>query len=355
MFSMMPSTGTSTFLEHVEPLACVDKGDVLWCRDDDRAGERHLLRHRQLRVAGAGRHVDDHDVEVAPLDLAQHLLQRAHHHRPAPDHRRVLGDEKPHRHHLKPVILHRLQGLAVARAGPAGNPQHARHRRAIDVGVEHPDSEPVRLQAEREVGGDRRFADPALARGDGDDRADPGDRAALRPMRRMRCRCAPGPGCCARRWRRRRDPAPRCGLRGQHRGHREHPRHRVDGALGGLAQRLEPRPALGLDLDRKGDVAVADRDPRDHAERDDVGAALGVAIVASASRTCFSVTAIAFPNRAPVGRNEPGAAGRARSRCVPEAGRNNNPMPAEREIGQCRGTGPRASPDAVEFGSAGGA
>src|SRR6266436_4220362 len=38
--------------EHVEPLAGVEKGDVLRGRDDDRTGERHLLRHRQLRVAG---------------------------------------------------------------------------------------------------------------------------------------------------------------------------------------------------------------------------------------------------------------------------------------------------------------
>ncbi len=77
-------------LEHVQPLARVDEGDVLRRRDDDRARERHLLRHRQLRVAGARRHVDDHDVELAPVDVAQHLLQCAHHHRPAPDHRRVL-------------------------------------------------------------------------------------------------------------------------------------------------------------------------------------------------------------------------------------------------------------------------
>ena len=32
-----------------------------------------LLRHGELRVAGAGRQVDDQHVELAPFDVAQHL------------------------------------------------------------------------------------------------------------------------------------------------------------------------------------------------------------------------------------------------------------------------------------------
>src|SRR5437588_653371 len=63
--------------EHVEALAGVEERDVLRRRDDDGAGERYLLRHRQLRVAGTGRHVGDHDVELAPLDLAPPPLPEA--------------------------------------------------------------------------------------------------------------------------------------------------------------------------------------------------------------------------------------------------------------------------------------
>src|SRR5215472_6950481 len=44
--------------EHVETLARVEQCYVLRRRNDDRAGERHLLRHRQLGVAGPRRHVD---------------------------------------------------------------------------------------------------------------------------------------------------------------------------------------------------------------------------------------------------------------------------------------------------------
>ena len=49
------------------------KRKILRGGNDHRALERHLLRHRELRVAGARRHVDDHDVEFAPLHFAQHL------------------------------------------------------------------------------------------------------------------------------------------------------------------------------------------------------------------------------------------------------------------------------------------
>ena len=61
----------------------------------------------------------------------------------------------------------------------------------------------------------------------------------------------------------------RSGLGGQHRGHREDSGHDLDGLLGRLAQRFEARPALGLDLDREADIALADDHARHHAEGDD--------------------------------------------------------------------------------------
>ena len=54
-------------LEHLEALARVDQRDVLRRGDDHGAGDRHLLRQRQLDVAGARRHVDDQVVEIAPV------------------------------------------------------------------------------------------------------------------------------------------------------------------------------------------------------------------------------------------------------------------------------------------------
>jgi hypothetical protein len=77
-------------------------------------------------------------------------------------------------------------------------------------------------------------------------------------------------GMLARRSRRRRL------LRGEHRGHRQHARQRVDRFLRGDAQRLELGAALRVDLDREADMAVAHRQALDHAERDDVLAAVRI-------------------------------------------------------------------------------
>ena len=91
--------------EHGDAAPGVDQGQILRGGDDDGALERHLLRHGELRIAGARRHVDHHHVERAPLHLAQHLRQRRHHHRPAPDHRRLFLDQKADRHHRHAVAL----------------------------------------------------------------------------------------------------------------------------------------------------------------------------------------------------------------------------------------------------------
>ena len=113
-------------------------------------------------------------VELAPFDVGQHLLDGALHHRPAPDHRRILVHEKSHGHHLDAEILHGRQLLAVGAAGLAGDAEHARLGRAVDIGVEHADPLAARRQRQGEIGGRRGFAHPALARSDRDHMADAG-------------------------------------------------------------------------------------------------------------------------------------------------------------------------------------
>ena len=54
-----------------------------------------------------GRQVAEQDVEVAPVHVAEELLDRLVQHRPAPDHRGVLRHEEPHRDHLHAVGLQR--------------------------------------------------------------------------------------------------------------------------------------------------------------------------------------------------------------------------------------------------------
>ena len=69
-------------------------------------------------VAGAGRHVDDEVVGVAPVDVGEELLERLVQHRPAPDDRLVFAREEPHRDEPHAVRLGRDDHVVdQARAG----------------------------------------------------------------------------------------------------------------------------------------------------------------------------------------------------------------------------------------------
>ena len=169
MFSTMPSTGTATLRNMASPLRASIRAMSCGVETMTAPDERHALGERELRIAGARRHVDHQHVEFAPLHVAQHLLERARHHRAAPDHRRVLGHDVADRHGLEPVAFDRLQRLAVDRLGLLLDAEHARHRGAVDVGVEQAGADAVGREPERQVHRGGRLADAALAGGDGDD------------------------------------------------------------------------------------------------------------------------------------------------------------------------------------------
>ena len=85
-------------LEHPQTFARIGKRDVLRRGDDDRARERHPLREGQLDIARAGRQVDDEVVEVAPVGIAEQLVEGGGHHRAA-QHEWLLDiDQEPDRH-----------------------------------------------------------------------------------------------------------------------------------------------------------------------------------------------------------------------------------------------------------------
>ena len=81
-------------------------------RDDERLGAREQLPERDRYVAGAGRHVDDEHVQLAPVDVREELLERAVQHRAAPHDWRVVVEEEPDRHHLQ-VALDRTGGTII--------------------------------------------------------------------------------------------------------------------------------------------------------------------------------------------------------------------------------------------------
>src|SRR5688572_28338590 len=147
-------------VEHGDRLDRVVERHLLRRADDDRARERHLLDQRELHVARAGRQVDHQVVELAPGDVAGEVLDDAVEHRPAPDHRRPGLDEEAHGHELD-AVGEQGQDLAVLLVRRLAHAHHERHVRAVDVGVDQPDTRAVGGQPAGQVDGDRRLADAA--------------------------------------------------------------------------------------------------------------------------------------------------------------------------------------------------
>ena len=136
-------------------------------------GLGEVLAEGEGDVTGAGGHVDQQVVGLAPVGVDQELLERLVQHRAAPDHRSVVGDEVPHGQAADTVGRRRHHQVADDQR-VVGYPEHRRDREPVDVGVEDPDVEPRPGQGHGQVDGDRGLAHTALARRDAED---PGLRA----------------------------------------------------------------------------------------------------------------------------------------------------------------------------------
>ena len=176
-------------VEHRDATTGVDQRQILRRRHDHRSRKRHRLSHRQLRVAGARRHVDDQHVEFAPHDLAQELVQRRDHHRSAPDHRRALVNQEPDRHHLDAKAFERNEPLAVRRQARFGmESQELGHGGSEQVGVQNANGKSKLRKPDRKIAGDSRLAHASLAGGHCDNLLNPGQRFArptVPPWRRI--------------------------------------------------------------------------------------------------------------------------------------------------------------------------
>ncbi|MDB5702884.1 MAG: hflK, partial [Sphingomonadales bacterium] len=154
-------------VEQVNGALRVDQRQILRRGNDDRARWLVLGHHRQLHVAGAGRQVDDEDVAFAPNAVDQ-LAQRLSRHRAAPCNCLTRLYQMAHRQHRHAEFRrHRFQFLVErGRAHPLGRHQ-ARLRGAIDVGIDQAHFRAAPRQCDGKIGSKRRFADAALAAGDG--------------------------------------------------------------------------------------------------------------------------------------------------------------------------------------------
>ena len=136
-------------------------------RHDEHLGARKQLAERDRHIAGAGRHVDDDRVELAPVNVREELLERAVEHRPAPHHGSVVVEEVADRDQLQPAADRRHDHL-VDDDRPLLDPEHVRDRVAVDVGVDDADLLPEPVERCCEVDRERRLADAALAARDRD-------------------------------------------------------------------------------------------------------------------------------------------------------------------------------------------
>ncbi len=170
-----PQNGHIHLFEHLQALTRINQRQILRGRNNHGPRQRHLLRQRQLRIPRARRHVQNQHVQLAPFHFAHHLHQGGNHHRAAPDHRRFLVHQEPHRHHLQTILVNRHNPF-VHDIGPLGDPHQTRDRRAVDIRIQQTNLQPQRPQAQRKIDRGGRFANPALARRHRQNRLHPGDR-----------------------------------------------------------------------------------------------------------------------------------------------------------------------------------
>ena len=166
MFSTTPTIRMPTFsaIAAARTATCWAAGCGVVTIDD--LGPRQQLAERDRDVAGAGRHVDDERVELAPVDVREELLERAVQHRAAPHHRARCRRGRTRSTSASGRRAPAARSSCRRRPGRWLDAEHVRDRVAVDVGVEHAD--PLAPGGERrgEVRGQRRLADAALAGGD---------------------------------------------------------------------------------------------------------------------------------------------------------------------------------------------
>ncbi len=158
------------FLEHDNAFFGVDQRDILRRGHHNGAGNRNVLRQRQLNITGARRHVQHQIIKIRPHCLLQHLQQRFAGHWATPDHRVIVRHQVSNGVGRQTVRHNRRHMGAVRRRWTlVFCPQHVWNGRAVDIRIQNADFRPFCRQRKRQVNGGRRFTHSTLARADGDD------------------------------------------------------------------------------------------------------------------------------------------------------------------------------------------
>ena len=162
MFSTIPSTGTSILRNIASPLRASKRATSWGVVTITAPATGTFWITESWASPVPGRHVENQEVQSAPVDVAEHLFDRLHHHRTAPDDRRVGVENEAQRHQLDAVLLERPNAVADDDRSLV-DAEHRRQRRAVDVDVEEADTVSGLPEGDRQIARHGRLADTALA------------------------------------------------------------------------------------------------------------------------------------------------------------------------------------------------
>ena len=153
--------------EHTYTLTSIGKSHFLRSSDHNGAGDCQRLHQSKMYVARTRRHIYHKVVKLAPIRLADKLLQRIARHTATPKHCTVLIHEETNRKELHAVFLDRSNQIASADFVHIHRlvlyTEHLRNRRSENVGIEQPYLIALRGKRDSEIARDSGFADTTLA------------------------------------------------------------------------------------------------------------------------------------------------------------------------------------------------
>ena len=126
-------------LKHIHALQHIGQCHLLRSGHDDGALHRDVAHESDVDIARSRRHIYEEEVQLAPLDLKDHLLKGIASHRATPDKCLAFTCEIPDGHPFYPILFSREhESLPILfyrfRLEPFGA-GHRRHAWPVDIGI----------------------------------------------------------------------------------------------------------------------------------------------------------------------------------------------------------------------------
>ena len=150
------------FFKHLHPAPYIGQRNILRCCHNHPTRQRGFLDHGQLGITSAGRQIHDENVQLSPFYIADELSEQLVNHRPTPDNRLVIGQQKPHRHDFQIILAERNNFFVFCTFRPLLESQHQRHTRPVHVSIQNTYPFPHRSQGSCQIDRNCRLANPTL-------------------------------------------------------------------------------------------------------------------------------------------------------------------------------------------------